>query len=87
MSGGESRDVEMDARMSQFYGQSAQLGEEFLNPFQSEFLFQTAGIPDADDGFAVDFPIVRLVEITGNDVGGKSSVSCPLKPSDSAPLC
>ena len=64
--------MEMDARMSQFYGQSAQLGEEFLNPFQSEFLLQTAGIPDADDGFSVDFPVVRLVEITGDDVGKAS---------------
>ena len=55
MSGGESRDVEMDAGMSQFYGQSAQLGEEFLNAFQSEFLLQPPGIPDADDGFCRRF--------------------------------
>ena len=68
MSGGESRDMEVDARMSEFLGQSPQLGEEFLHTLQSEFLFESVGIPDADDGFAVDLPVVRLVEVAGDDV-------------------
>ena len=29
----------------------------------------------------------ELHKFIRNDVSGKSSVSCPLKPSDSAPLC
>ena len=28
----------------------------------------------------------RIIELTSGEAGGKSSVSCPLKPSDSAPL-
>ena len=39
-------------------------------------------------GMLVAFSVMaEAVKVTSPDGDGKSSVSCPLKPSDSAPLC
>ena len=39
------------------------------------------------EGKEIQFPPNSVFTIQGKDTIGKSSVSCPLKPSDSAPLC
>ena len=43
--------------------------------------------PYCDEVTEIYFRLINTILFAVDEDGGKSSVSCPLKPSDSAPLC
>jgi hypothetical protein len=58
----------MNARMTEPPRELPQLSKQIGSFFCSQPLGHAAGVPDAQHGFAINSPIVRLMEIPGNDV-------------------
>ena len=61
--------------------------EAFLDDNFDGYINRYADIIDAEFSSRWEYPEKEINKLVESLEAGKSSVSCPLKPSDSAPLC
>ncbi len=54
--------------MPQLAGKPGQPGKELFDAFHSDILLEAVGVPDAQDRFVVDAPVILQMAIAGDDI-------------------